>query len=193
MDCRWYISSYPENTNGPSMVVVINSSILRSNKRVVRMGKLSFGRVLDRLCFFSGCGSGSGSGSSLGSCLCIRTNYGNQEEEEEEFEKKPLIAKSDEVAGPLMKLKDIIAGTPSLAFQLKPKMVVLRVSMHCNGCARQIKKHIAKMEGVSSYQVDLETKMVVVTGDIVPFQVLESISKVKAAELWNTPSSSPLQ
>ncbi|KAL2534217.1 Heavy metal transport/detoxification superfamily protein [Abeliophyllum distichum] len=144
------------------------------------MGKLSFGRVLDRLCFSSGSGS----------CLCISTNYGN--EEEELFEKKPLIAKSDEVAGPLMKLKDIIAGTPSMAFQLKPKMVVLRVSMHCNGCARKIEKHIAKMEGVSSYQVDLETKMVVVTGDIVPFQVLESISKVKAAELWNTPFSSPL-
>lgn len=38
--------------------------------------------------------------------------------------------------------------------------------------------------GVTSYQVDLETKMVVVRGDIVPFEVLESVSKVKYAELW---------
>lgn len=40
------------------------------------------------------------------------------------------------------------------------------------------------------YQVDLETKKVVVIGDIVPFQVLESVSKVvKNVELssWNTP------
>ncbi|CAI9766052.1 unnamed protein product [Fraxinus pennsylvanica] len=153
------------------------------------MRKLNFRRVLDRICFSSGSGSGSGSGS----CFCISANCGNEEEEEEEeFEEKPLIAKTDEVVGPLLRVKDIIAGTPSLAFQLKPKMVVLRVSMHCNGCARKIEKHIAKMEGVSSYQVDLVTKMVVVTGDIVPFQVLESISRVKAAELWNDPSSSPL-
>lgn len=38
--------------------------------------------------------------------------------------------------------------------------------------------------GVSSYQIDLETKMVVVRGDIVPFEVLESVSKVKYAQLW---------
>lgn len=164
------------------MVIVVNFSILSSNKRyVVTMGKLRFGRVLDRFCFSSGSGS----------CLCISTDCG-KEEKEEEYEKKPLIAETDEEGGPLLRLKDIIAGTPSLAFQLKPKMVVLRVSMHCNGCARKIEKHISKMEGVSSYQIDLETKMVVVTGDIVPFQVLESISRVKAAELWNTPPSSPL-
>lgn len=38
--------------------------------------------------------------------------------------------------------------------------------------------------GVTSYQVDLETKMVVIIGDIIPFEVLESVSKVKNAELW---------
>lgn len=81
------------------------------------MGKLRFGRVLDRLCFSSGSGFGSGS------CLCVSTNYGNDEKEEEEkYEKKPLIAKTDEEVGPLLRLKDIIAGTPSRAFQLKPKV-----------------------------------------------------------------------
>jgi len=43
--------------------------------------------------------------------------------------------------------------------------------------------------GVSSYKVDLESKMVVVIGDIIPFEVLESVSRVKNAELWNSPSS----
>ncbi|KAG5569746.1 hypothetical protein H5410_059512 [Solanum commersonii] len=91
----------------------------------------------------------------------------------------------------LMRLKDAInVGPPTLAFQLKPKIVVLRVSIHCNGCARKVEKHISKMEGVDMYQVDLETKKVVVIGDIIPFQVLESVSKVvKNVELssWNTP------
>lgn len=40
--------------------------------------------------------------------------------------------------------------------------------------------------GVTSYKVDLESKMVVVTGDIVPLEVLESVSKVKNAELWTS-------
>ncbi|RWW11164.1 hypothetical protein BHE74_00038885 [Ensete ventricosum] len=38
--------------------------------------------------------------------------------------------------------------------------------------------------GVSSFKVDLENKKVVVVGDITPFEVLESVSKVKFAELW---------
>lgn len=37
---------------------------------------------------------------------------------------------------------------------------------------------------MTSYKVDLDSKMVVVVGDIIPFEVLESVSKVKKAELW---------
>ncbi|PSS01862.1 Protein SODIUM POTASSIUM ROOT DEFECTIVE 1 like [Actinidia chinensis var. chinensis] len=131
------------------------------------MGKLSFGRVLDCLCL----------SSASSSCFCINS----LENQDNEFEREPLVASE---GGHLVRLKDVLAGPPTLAFQLKPKMVVLRVSMHCKGCARKVEKHISKMEGVTSYQVDLETKMVVVTGDVVPFEVLESVSKVKSAELW---------
>ncbi|KAL1559949.1 Heavy metal transport/detoxification superfamily protein [Salvia divinorum] len=46
----------------------------------------------------------------------------------------------------LLYLKDLIAPTPTLAFQLKPKMVVMKVSMHCNGCAKKVEKHISKLE-----------------------------------------------
>lgn len=38
---------------------------------------------------------------------------------------------------------------------------------------------------MTSYKVDLASKMVVVIGDIIPFEVLESVSKVKNAELWS--------
>ncbi|XWS69865.1 hypothetical protein CRYUN_Cryun03dG0000700 [Craigia yunnanensis] len=131
------------------------------------MGKLSFGKMLD--CLYL----------SSGSCPCFCMNTF-----EDEFEKKPLIT-SDKTQ--LLRLKDVVAGNQTLAFQLKPKMVVLRVSMHCHGCARKVEKHISKLDGVTSYKVDLESKRVVVIGDIIPFEVLESVSKVKNAELWTSP------
>ncbi|EXB37055.1 hypothetical protein L484_020845 [Morus notabilis] len=136
------------------------------------MGKLSLGRVLDCLCL-----SSSGSGTS---CFCL-----NSMEFDDEFERNPLLKSEN---SQLLTLKDVVSGKQTLASQLKPKMVMLRVSMHCHGCAKKVEKHISKMEGVTSYKVDLETKMVVVIGDILPFEVLESVSKVKNAELWNSPS-----
>ncbi|VFQ98481.1 unnamed protein product [Cuscuta campestris] len=69
-------------------------------------------------------------------------------------------------------------------------MVVLRVSMHCYGCAKKVEKHISKMEGVTSYQVNLETKTVVVIGDIIAFEILESVSKLKYAELLSNATHS---
>ncbi|KAK7320008.1 hypothetical protein RJT34_04737 [Clitoria ternatea] len=133
------------------------------------MGKL--GRMLDTFCL------------SPGSKSCFCGNYSM--EFEDEFESKPLIASGS--GHNKLRLKDLVAGKQTLAFQLKPKMVILRVSMHCYGCARKIEKHISKLEGVSSYKIDMETKMVVVVGDILPLEVLESVSKVKNAELWNSP------
>lgn len=44
----------------------------------------------------------------------------------------------------------------------------------CAGCAA----------GVTWFEVDLESKKVVVKGDVTPFEVLQSVSKVKVAQLW---------
>ena len=44
---------------------------------------------------------------------------------------------------------------------------------------------------MTSFEVDLERKKVVVIGDITPYEVLESISKVKFAELWVAPNPKP--
>ncbi|KAF5742952.1 Heavy metal transport/detoxification superfamily protein [Tripterygium wilfordii] len=124
--------------------------------------------------------------SCSNSCFCM--NYGLENQElDDYFEKKPLVTNQS-----TLRLKDVLAdNSQTLAFQLKPKMVVLKVSMHCNGCARKVEKHISKLEGVTSYKVDLETKMVVVIGDIFPLQVLESVSKVmKNAQIWDSPPSS---
>lgn len=142
------------------------------------MGKLRFGRVLD--CFFLS--------SVSNSCFCINS-FEEKEEGNGEFERKPLIENDHE--GQLVRLKDVVSEkNQTLAFQLKPKMVVLKVSMHCKGCARKVEKHVSKMEGVTSYQVDLESKMVVVIGDIFPYEVLQSVSRVvKTAQLWTSPKS----
>ncbi|KAE9588208.1 hypothetical protein Lal_00003190 [Lupinus albus] len=128
------------------------------------MGKL--GRMLNTFCI----------SSASNTCFCLRSM-----DFEDEFEGKSLIASDIDHK---LRLKDVVSGKQTLAFQLKPKIVVLRVSMHCYGCAKKVEKHISKLEGVSSYKVDLDSKMVVVMGDILPFEVLESVSKVKNAELW---------
>ncbi|RAL53529.1 hypothetical protein DM860_015566 [Cuscuta australis] len=150
------------------------------------MGKFSFGKVLDSLCL----------SSSAGCCFCSNSNGGFESEvtSDDEIEKRPLC-RDDDDADPkddkrAHMLKDLISGPPTLAFQLKPKMVVLRVSMHCYGCAKKVEKHISKMEGVTSYQVNLETKTVVVIGDIIPFEILESVSKLKYAELLSNATHS---
>uniref|UniRef100_F6H1N1 HMA domain-containing protein n=1 Tax=Vitis vinifera TaxID=29760 RepID=F6H1N1_VITVI len=83
------------------------------------------------------------------------------------------------------------SSTPSLdhvfqvRFMIICKVVVMRVSLHCQGCAGKVKKHLSKMEGVTSFSIDLETKRVTVMGHVSPSGVLESISKVKKAELWS--------
>ncbi|PSS29203.1 Protein SODIUM POTASSIUM ROOT DEFECTIVE 1 like [Actinidia chinensis var. chinensis] len=64
------------------------------------------------------------------------------------------------------------------------QVVVMRVSLHCQGCAGKVKRHLSKMEGVTSFSIDLETKRVTVMGHVSPVGVLESLSKVKRAEFW---------
>lgn len=72
------------------------------------------------------------------------------------------------------------------------QVVVLMVSLHCKGCAGKVKKHISRMQGVTSFQVDFEAKKVTVVGDVTPVEVLSTISKVKTAKLWVPPNASSL-
>ncbi|XP_055814846.1 protein SODIUM POTASSIUM ROOT DEFECTIVE 3-like [Solanum dulcamara] len=64
------------------------------------------------------------------------------------------------------------------------QVIVMRVSLHCQGCAGKVKKHLSKMEGVTSFSIDLDSQRVTVMGHVSPVGVLESISKVKRAEFW---------
>ena len=73
------------------------------------MGKVSLGGMLDRFCV-----SSTGSGS----CFCM-----NWSENLDEFERSPLVTGEKDQ---LLKLKDVIAGKQTLAFQLKPKVLFSR-------------------------------------------------------------------
>ncbi|KAI3811620.1 hypothetical protein L1987_21346 [Smallanthus sonchifolius] len=89
--------------------------------------------------------------------------------------------------------RDAAAESPflkSLRNRSRDQVVELRVSIHCKGCAGKVRKHISRMEGVTSFHIDLESKKVTVVGDVTPLSVLSSISKVKNAQLWPSPSSS---
>ena len=81
------------------------------------MGKLSFGSVLDCLCL----------SSASNSCFCINS-FENQDEE---FEREPLVASE---GGHLVRLKDVLAGPQTLAFQLKPKVSLLNSLFTPLGC-----------------------------------------------------------
>ncbi|CAK9326626.1 unnamed protein product [Citrullus colocynthis] len=128
------------------------------------MGKLVMGIGKVFSCFINT--------SASTSCFCLEIE-----------DKHPLMAKQT-ASSQLLRFKDVIPHqNQTLALHLNPKVVVLRVSMHCNGCARRVEKHISKIEGVDSYEVDMEREMVVVTGDVFPFEVMQCISKVKSVEI----------
>ncbi|BBN67439.1 Chloroplast-targeted copper chaperone protein, partial [Prunus dulcis] len=46
------------------------------------------------------------------------------------------------------------------------QVVVLRVSLHCKGCEGKLRKHLSRMEGVTSFNIDFAAKKVTVSGDV---------------------------
>ncbi|KAI3826219.1 hypothetical protein L1987_00264 [Smallanthus sonchifolius] len=63
------------------------------------------------------------------------------------------------------------------------QVVVLEVALHCRGCERKMKKHISKIEGVTSFKIEFAAKKVTVVGDVTTLAVLTSVLKVKNAKL----------
>ncbi|KAL6964304.1 hypothetical protein U1Q18_035360 [Sarracenia purpurea var. burkii] len=94
----------------------------------------------------------------------------------------PLFRSTDQDSG--RDRKALQTPFPATSSDQHFQVVVMRVSLHCQGCAGKVKKHISKMEGVTSFSIDLESKRVIVMGHVSPVDVLQSISKVKRAEFW---------
>ncbi|CAL4962866.1 unnamed protein product [Urochloa decumbens] len=113
----------------------------------------------------------------------LRSSAGGLQEEDEDSSERSGLLRShlDHQIVPVTNSGD---ASKALAVLVEPKTVALKVSMHCHGCAKKVKKQVSKLEGVLSFKVDLESKKVTVVGDVSPTDVLESICKVmKHAEL----------
>ncbi|KAF3454521.1 hypothetical protein FNV43_RR04969 [Rhamnella rubrinervis] len=68
---------------------------------------------------------------------------------------------------------------------LKYKTWVLKVSIHCEGCKRKVKKVLQNIEGVYTTNIDLKQHKVTVTGDIDADTLIKKLVKTgKHAELW---------
>ncbi|XP_047341142.1 heavy metal-associated isoprenylated plant protein 7-like [Impatiens glandulifera] len=61
----------------------------------------------------------------------------------------------------------------------EPKVitVILKVHMHCEACAQEIKRRILKMKGVMKIDTDLKSSQVIVNGTFDPPKLLEYIYK----------------
>ncbi|KAI9122161.1 hypothetical protein K1719_006850 [Acacia pycnantha] len=80
-------------------------------------------------------------------------------------------------------------NTASKPSATSDQVVVLRVSLHCKGCVGKVRKHLSRMDGVSSFSIDLAAQKVTIVGDVTPLNVLASVSKVKNAKFWPASAS----
>ncbi|KAG6435156.1 hypothetical protein SASPL_100024 [Salvia splendens] len=65
------------------------------------------------------------------------------------------------------------------------KTWILRVSIHCGGCQKKVKKVLQSIEGVYKIEIDSKQHRVVVTGNVESETLIKKLTKSgKAAELW---------
>ncbi|XP_051113358.1 protein SODIUM POTASSIUM ROOT DEFECTIVE 1-like [Andrographis paniculata] len=136
-------------------------------------------------------------GAGAGGFRSLSTNYSSSPRYESPVYKPYEKGGEDGRRSSAVRLKDHLDGQKS-ASQLqnsstpshRHQVVELWVSIHCKGCEGKLRKHISRMEGVRSFSIDLATKKVTVIGQVTPLGVLSSISKVKNAQFWPSPSSS---
>ncbi|XP_048550437.1 copper transport protein ATX1, partial [Triticum urartu] len=63
--------------------------------------------------------------------------------------------------------------------------VVLKVAMSCGGCSGAVKRVLTKMEGVESFDIDMEQQKVTVKGNVKPEDVFQTVSKTgKKTAFW---------
>ncbi|KAL3649667.1 hypothetical protein CASFOL_006070 [Castilleja foliolosa] len=68
--------------------------------------------------------------------------------------------------------------------------VELKVRMSCQGCSGAVKRVLGKMEGVDSFDIDMEKQKVTVIGNVQPEAVFQTVSKTgKATSFWEADKS----
>ncbi|KAL8551760.1 hypothetical protein ACS0TY_000724 [Phlomoides rotata] len=60
--------------------------------------------------------------------------------------------------------------------------------MSCQGCVGAVKRVLGKLEGVESFDIDIEKQKVTVIGNVQPDVVYQTVSKTgKATSFWEAP------
>ncbi|KMZ60228.1 putative Copper chaperone for superoxide dismutase [Zostera marina] len=63
--------------------------------------------------------------------------------------------------------------------------VYLKVGMSCQGCVGAVKRVLDKVEGVESFDVDIDQQKVTVIGNIEPQVIFDKVSRTgKKTEFW---------
>ncbi|TXG49346.1 hypothetical protein EZV62_025221 [Acer yangbiense] len=72
--------------------------------------------------------------------------------------------------------------------------VVLKVGMSCQGCVGAVKRVLGKMEGVESYDINIDEQKVTVKGNVQPDAVLQTVSKTgKKTAFWEEEKPAPAE
>ncbi|KAI8025244.1 Heavy metal-associated isoprenylated plant protein 35 [Camellia lanceoleosa] len=81
-----------------------------------------------------------------------------------------------------------MATTPGQGESLDPltyKTSVLKVSVHCEGCKRKVKKVLLGVHGVNAVDVDIKQQKVIVNGNVDAATLIKKLEKSgKHAQLW---------
>ncbi|PIA61487.1 hypothetical protein AQUCO_00300768v1 [Aquilegia coerulea] len=78
-----------------------------------------------------------------------------------------------------------IAPEKTILEPLKYQKWVLKVSIHCEGCKRKVKKVLQGIDGVYTITIDSQQHKVTVTGDVDANTLIKKLIKTgKHAELW---------
>lgn len=64
--------------------------------------------------------------------------------------------------------------------------------MSCGGCSGAVKRVLTKMEGVESFDIDMEQQKVTVKGNVKPEDVFQTVSKTgKKTAFWEAEEATP--
>jgi copper chaperone len=78
-----------------------------------------------------------------------------------------------------------MAAAAAAAQIAEVQTVILKVIMHCEGCAGSVKRAVKRIPGVISYTIDFPAQKVTVTGAVQPNDVFKRVSKSgKLTSFW---------
>ncbi|XP_057805351.1 heavy metal-associated isoprenylated plant protein 6-like [Salvia miltiorrhiza] len=89
----------------------------------------------------------------------------------EKVEKKNEVEKNAAAEGAVEKAAEGGGGEKKVA----PMAVVLKMDLHCQGCAKKVRRSVRNLEGVETVKADCDAKKLTVTGNVDPAWLREKV------------------